>query len=79
MLDDPATDDLTDQARKEIDEYVDKTFRSRVQSQNVIWFRNWKSLKSVQAVEHFHVMLFKPDPAFVKEVTNGDVPLIEKF
>ena len=23
-------------------------------------------------------MLFDPDPAFVKDITNGDVPLIDK-
>lgn len=44
----------------------------------MIWFKNWKSLKSVHAVEHFHVMLFDPDPEFVKEITNGDVPVCEK-
>jgi hypothetical protein len=44
----------------------------------VIWFKNWASLKSVKAVEHFHVMLFDPDPEFVKEITNGDVPLCER-
>jgi hypothetical protein len=44
----------------------------------VVWFRNWKSLKSVHAVEHFHVMLHRPDMAFVREITRGDVPLIER-
>lgn len=44
----------------------------------VIWFKNWKALKSIHSVEHFHVMLFDPDPAFVKEVTHGDVPLSRK-
>lgn len=44
----------------------------------MVWFRNWRSLKSVRAVEHFHVMLYDPDPAFVKEITKGDVPLCEK-
>lgn len=41
----------------------------------IIWFKNWAHIKSVKAVEHFHVMLFDPDPEFVKEITNGDVPL----
>ena len=41
----------------------------------MIWFKNWASLKSIHAVEHFHVMLFDPDPEFIKEVTNGDRPL----
>jgi hypothetical protein len=31
-------------------------------------------LKSVHAVEHFHVMLYDPDMAFVHAITNGDVP-----
>lgn len=43
-----------------------------------VWFKNWRSLKSVLAVEHFHVMLFDPDPAFIDEITNGDVPLCRK-
>lgn len=44
----------------------------------VIWFKNWRSLKSIHAVEHFHVMLYDPDADFVREITDGDVPLSEK-
>lgn len=44
----------------------------------VMWFKNWAALKSIHAVEHFHIMLFNPDPEFIKEVTNGDVPQCEK-
>ena len=44
----------------------------------VIWFKNWRSLKSVHAVEHFHVMLQDPDLKFVEEITDGDVPLSQK-
>ena len=44
-----------------------------------MWFKNWKSLKSVHAVEHFHVMLYRPDAVFLREITNGDVPMTEKF
>ncbi|EHK48095.1 uncharacterized protein TrAtP1_000812 [Trichoderma atroviride] len=73
-----ATGDLTDKARREIDDFVTKTFRSRVPSNQVMWFKNWAALKSIHAVEHFHVMLFNPDPDFIKEVTNGDVPQCEK-
>ncbi|KAK9653043.1 hypothetical protein HCH54_002986 [Aspergillus fumigatus] len=79
LEDDPATDDLTPQARKEIDDYVTRTFRSRMPAEQVIWFKNWKSLKSVHAVEHFHVMLYQPDMEFVKEVTQGDVPMTARF
>jgi len=44
----------------------------------VIWFKNWRSLKSVHAVEHFHVMIKDPDMEFIKQITHGDVPLVEK-
>lgn len=44
-----------------------------------IWFKNPPSLKSVHSVEHIHVMLFDPDPDFVRHVTNGDVPRCQKF
>lgn len=35
LEDDPATDDLTPRARREIDDYVTRTFRSRVSSEQV--------------------------------------------
>ena len=78
LEDDPATDDLTPKARQEIDEFVEMTFRSRVPRERVIWFKNWKSLKSIHAVEHFHVMLYDPDMEFVREITHGDIPLAIK-
>lgn len=46
--------------------------------EKVIWFKNWAALKSVNSVEHFHVMMFDPDPEFVKLITNGDVPQCQK-
>ncbi|KAK7941037.1 uncharacterized protein PG986_013424 [Apiospora aurea] len=78
LEEDPQTLDLTNAARKEINDYVDRVFGSRLPRENYIWFKNWSSLKSVHAVEHFHVMLFDPDPAFIDEITNGDVPLCRK-
>ena len=99
LEDDPATDDLTPRARKEIDDYVQRTFCTRMPQDQVrtpecymydvidgdltrlvlrflqvVWFKNWRSLKSVHAVEHFHVMLHHPDPAFIEEITGADVP-----
>lgn len=47
--------------------------------QQVIWFKNWASLKSVKSVEHFHVMLFDPDMEFVNEITNGDIPSCDRL
>jgi len=35
LEDDPTTDDLTPEARKEIDDYVDKTFCTNVKPENV--------------------------------------------
>ncbi|TKA76541.1 hypothetical protein B0A55_05663 [Friedmanniomyces simplex] len=78
LLTDPATDDLTPEARGEIEAFVDETFVVKCGREKVVWFRNWSSLKSIQAVEHFHVMLFDPEPDFVREVTGGDVALAEK-
>ena len=74
LPDDPETGykTVTPEYGKLIDDYVDKTFRTRVPSEHVIWFKNWGSLKSIHSMEHFHVMLFDPDMAFVKEITNGD-------
>ncbi|KAK3905850.1 hypothetical protein C8A05DRAFT_12360 [Staphylotrichum tortipilum] len=77
LEEDPATGDLTDAARGEIEGYVRGAF-AKVPRENVIWFKNWASLKSVKSVEHFHVMLFDPDPGFVKEITNGDIPSCER-
>jgi len=100
LEDDPKTDDLTDEARALIEDFVGRTFRHVVGDDNVssyifgllfvivgttranelqvIWFKNWRSLKSINSVEHFHVMLYDPDPEFVNKITNGDVPLSQK-
>ncbi|KAL4998817.1 hypothetical protein BDV10DRAFT_166348 [Aspergillus recurvatus] len=74
LEDDPATDDLMPRARREIDDFVKRTFCSRMPPDQVVWFKNWRSLKSVHAVEHFHVMLHDPDPTFVEKITGADVP-----
>ncbi len=44
-----------------------------------IWFKNWRSLKSVHAVEHFHIMIYDPAPELVHQLTNGDVPLSRRL
>ena len=76
---DPVTDDLTPQTRHMINSFVDQLFVRECGSENVIWFKNWGSLKSIHAVEHFHVMLFNPHESFIDEITHGDVPLAEKI
>jgi hypothetical protein len=75
--DDPETGLSTPESKQEIEDYVQKTFGSKVNE--YCWFKNWKSLKSVHAVEHFHVMLYKPDKEFLADITSDDVPMTEKF
>lgn len=76
LPDDPETEfkTVTPEYRKLIDDYVDANFRKSVPPENVIWFKNWGSLKSIHSMEHFHVMLFDPDPDFIKKITDGDAP-----
>ncbi|KAI9053408.1 hypothetical protein LZ554_002366 [Drepanopeziza brunnea f. sp. 'monogermtubi'] len=78
LEDDPETDDLTDEARCALEAFVQRTFVDVLGKENVIWFKNWRALKSIHSVEHFHVMLYDPDPEFVRRITNGDVPLSRK-
>lgn len=75
---DGVTDDLLPESRAELEDFVSRTFVRVCGEENVVWFRNWGALKSVHAVEHFHVMLFDPPKEFVDQVTGGDVSLAEK-
>ena len=83
LEDDPMTDDLTPRARREIDEFVGKKFcdqsRGGLPKERVIWFKNWRSLKSVHALEHFHVMLYKAPHEFLQSILEEDVPNSEKW
>lgn len=79
---DQVTGDLTTRAHAGIENFVQRTFcntRGGIARDNLIWFRNGRSLKSVQALEHFHVMLYNPDREFLRRVTNGDIAMIDKL
>ncbi|TLD30112.1 hypothetical protein E2P81_ATG06765 [Venturia nashicola] len=76
---DKKTGDLTDAARMQIQNYVDYIFGCRMDSRNVAWFKNWTRIKSIPAVEHFHVLLFDPDMDFVSQITGGHVPMCEQL
>ncbi|KAB8342987.1 hypothetical protein FH972_022581 [Carpinus fangiana] len=78
---DAATGDLTPAARKQIDDFVTRVFRKGDENgrENVMWFKNWAALKSVHAIEHFHVMLFDADKTFLREVTGDDRAMSEKI
>lgn len=83
LEDDPAADDLTPKARAEIEDFVYKTFcdveQGGLERDRVIWFKNWRSLKSVHALDHFHVMLYQAGKHFLARVTNRDRPMCEKM
>lgn len=81
LEDDPVSGDLTPKSRAAIEAFVQKTFGGAdgLPRDRIIWFRNWKSIKSVQALEHFHVMLYKPDAEFLRRVTGGDMSMAEKL
>lgn len=66
------SDELDPDMKKKIEDYVDKTFIQKLGKDNVAWWKNPKKLKTVQAVEHFHVLLFQADEEFLAEVTGGD-------
>lgn len=50
-----------------VQRFVDKTFG---EVKKKVWFKNWGALKSVHAVEHFHVLLYNPGEDFVRNVTG---------
>lgn len=51
--------DLTPETRAIIDAYVHKTFIEGlgISPDNLVWFRNWAALQSVQAISHIHVII----------------------
>lgn len=82
VLDDGDDGDLTPEMREKVEGYVRTKFcdveKGGLERDKVIWFKNWASLKSIHAVEHFHVMLFDPEPGLIEAVTGGDVPLFKR-
>ncbi|CAK7265905.1 hypothetical protein SEPCBS119000_001746 [Sporothrix epigloea] len=79
LTEDPATGDVTDATRAAMAAYVDTTFGAHLLAEHIVWFKNWRSLKSVLLVEHFHVMLFAPPDDLVARLTDGDVPLSKRL
>ena len=81
LQDDITTGDLHQESRAAIEAFVEKTFcgEGGVLRDNLVWFKNGKSLKSVHALEHFHVMLYKPDRECLRRITGGDISMAEKL
>ena len=55
--------DVTDESRRVIEEFVQRTFVARLGKDRVVWFKNWVQLQSVRALEHIHIVVkdAKPD------------------
>jgi hypothetical protein len=60
-----------------VQDFVDRKFGSVCGSENVLWFRNGTALKSVHAVEHFHVLLRDASEEWVDAWTGGRRALAE--
>ncbi|QIW99513.1 hypothetical protein AMS68_005031 [Peltaster fructicola] len=79
MPEDPVTGALVPEMQAKVEAFVHEQFAIPCGTDNVAWFRNWVSLKSVHAVEHIHIMLFQPDEQLINRITNGDQPLALKL
>ena len=55
---DPATGDVTNESKRIIQAFVEKTFVKRLNGEDrLVWFKNWVQLQSVRALEHIHVLV----------------------
>jgi len=37
---------------------------------NLTWFKNWSAIKSIHALEHFHVMIYDADPEMIESLVG---------
>lgn len=79
LEDDPETGFLTTESHELVEDFVQRAFcgKDGLDRDKVIWFKNWKSLKSVHALEHFHVMVYQAPAAFLSKITGDDKPMCE--
>ena len=76
--DDESTKDLISQAEQRIEQSVRRTLcdSAGVSRDRIVWVKDWRSLKGVNALERFHVMLYgastSSSSAFPVVYTNFD-------
>ncbi|KAI9891716.1 MAG: hypothetical protein M1814_002466 [Vezdaea aestivalis] len=69
--------DITDESRKLIAEFVNRTFTQRLKAEGedegegkVLWFKNWAKLQSVTGAEHIHVLVKDAPASLLEEWTH---------
>ena len=74
---DETTDYLTPGGRQQIEDFVSREFcgEGGISREQVIWFKNGRTLKSVHALEHIHVLLYQAPAEMVERLTEGDKPM----
>ena len=74
---DETTDYLTPGGRQQIEDFVSRAFcgEGGIPREQVIWFKNGQTLKSVHALEHIHVLLYQAPVEMVERITEGDKPM----
>lgn len=79
-LEDTKTENLMQGAEQKIESFVSNMFckLGGIERDDVVWFWNCKGLKTVLAVEHFHVLVHNASRTFLDEITKGDVPVTER-
>lgn len=74
---DETTDYLTPGGRQHIEDFVNREFcgQGDISREQIIWFKNGRTLKSVHALEHFHVLLYQAPTKMIERLTEGDKPM----
>lgn len=74
---DETTDYLTSGGRQQIEDFVSRGIcgGGDVSREQIIWFKNGRTLKSVHALEHFHVLLYQAPTEMIERLTEGDKPM----
>ncbi len=68
---------MTKRSRRQIEEFVEKTFVDRVAGlevgrDRVQWFKNWTALQSVPGLEHIHVLVRDVPEEAIEGWTGGE-------
>lgn len=74
----PTRGDLTEESRRVVKQYVEKTFIDPLwqlpgsAEDKVLYFRNWTALQSVPGLEHIHVLVRDVPQEMILKWTKGE-------